>query len=153
MACWLIKGDPGDYGAADLQREKRTIWSGVTNALAQRHLRSMSLGDQILIYHTGKEKSIVATARVSREPEPDPKDQTGRAALVEIAFVEWLRAPVKLDTIKSNSDFANFDLVRNSRLSVMPVSNNHWTAIIEMSNARSASKTNAHRNTRTPPTA
>ncbi len=153
MACWLVKGDPGVYGAADLQREKRTIWDGVTNPLAQRHLGSMAMGDQVLIYHTGAEKLIVAKAQVSCEPEPDPKDKTGRATRVEIAFVDWLETPVQLTAIKRDGSFADFDLVRNSRLSVMPVTKAHWAAILKLSKAGSTSKSNAQRKTRTPPTA
>lgn len=153
MASWLLKADPGAYGARDLERGGSTLWDGVANPLAQRHLHAMACGDSVLIYHTGREKSIVATARVSDEPEPDPKDKSGRAARVEITFVGWLKAPVELAAIKSDSNFADFDLVRNSRLSVMPVSKAHWAAILSLSNARGTFKPNAHRNTRTPPTA
>lgn len=135
MAYWLVKGDPSEYGAAHLEREEKTTWTGVTNPLAQRHLRSMAAGDEMLVYHTGGEKSIVARGRVVNTSGPDPKDKSGRAVLVEIAFSGWLKSPVELAAIKSDKRFADFDLVRNSRLSVMPVSKSHWDAILKMADS------------------
>ena len=132
MAFWLVKGDPDDYGAKHLERDGKTLWTGVTNALAQRHLRAMAAGDEVFVYHTGGEKAVVARGVVSRNDGPDPKDKTGRAPLVEIAFKQWLKKPVELAAIKADGRFAELELVRNSRLSVMPVSRVHWAAILKL---------------------
>ncbi|MDX2198526.1 MAG: EVE domain-containing protein [Phycisphaerae bacterium] len=134
MARWLIKGDPADYGAADLERDKSTAWTGVKNALAQRHLREMKRGDAVLFYHTGDEKAVVATAKVERAAA-SATDASGEeeSTAVRFAFVRWLGRPVGLAEIKADPTFAEFALVRIGRLSVMPVTEPQWQRILELS--------------------
>jgi predicted RNA-binding protein with PUA-like domain len=130
MNRWLIKTEPGDYSAQDLERERRTLWTGVHNPVALRHLRAMATGDELFVYHTGKEKAIVATGRVAGPPAPDPKDSA--SAMVEVEFAGWLARSVPLKEIKADNFFADFDLVRLSRLSVMPVSEGQWMRLVKM---------------------
>lgn len=132
MHYWLIKGDPDDYSAADLERDGQTVWDGVSNPVALKHLRSMAAGDGVFIYHTGSQKAIVAIGEVAVGPRSDPKDKSGKAVLVEMRFKQWLKNPVTLAEIKANPDFADFELVRIGRLSVMPVSAGRWKAILAL---------------------
>ena len=130
---WLVKEEPSSYSFADLQRDGRTVWAGVRNALAQQHLRAMKPGDRVFYYHTGREKAVVGIATVATGPRPDPADATGKLQMVELAPVQRLKAPVTLAAIKADPTFADFALVRISRLSVMPVTDLEWAAIEAMS--------------------
>lgn len=121
MSCWLLKTEPGTYSFADLLREGRTVWEGVANALAQKHLRAARAGDEALVYHTGDEKAVVGLARVASDPYPDPRHPGGKLVVVELEPVRRLPAAVTLAEVKADPAFRDFDLVRNSRLSVMPV--------------------------------
>ncbi len=121
MACWLVKSDPESYAWADLARERRTVWDGVANALALRHLAAMRPGDDCLIYESGAVKAVVGLARVVSEPRPDPAAGDPRRLVVELEAVAPLAAPVPLAAVKADPACAGFELVRNSRLSVMPV--------------------------------
>lgn len=132
MHYWLIKSDPDDYSAHDLAREKKTEWSGVSNPTALKHLRAMTTGDAVLVYHTDNERAIVALATVGSKPRSDPRDKSGKATVVDIEFDRWLAKPVPLADIKADPAFAQFDLVRISRLSVMPVSPAHWKRILAL---------------------
>ncbi len=123
MAFWLVKSDPDDYSAADLERDGRTVWDGVRNALAQRHLRGMRPGDEVLLYHTGVEKAVVARAVVSGGPQ---EAADGSGATVELEFAGWLARPVPLAEIKADPALAGLALVRQGRLSVMPVTAEEW---------------------------
>jgi predicted RNA-binding protein with PUA-like domain len=125
MATWLFKEEPTHYGFDQLVRDGRTTWSGVKNALAQKHLRCIKKGDRILYYHTGDEKAIVATATAAGDAHPDPDDEAGKSFVVDIVPGERLARPVTLAEIKAAPIFADFDLVRMSRLSVMPVSDTY----------------------------
>lgn len=130
---WLFKEEPGSYSFGDLIAEGRTRWSGVKNPLAQIHLRAVRRGDRILYYHTGKEKAVVGVARATSAPFPDPDDRTGKRVAVDIVPGRRLRHPVPLAEIKSRGAFADFPLVRISRLSVMPVNDRQWKQILRMS--------------------
>lgn len=132
MALWLFKEEPETYSFADLQRDGRTTWSGVSNALAQKHLRSVKRGDKAFFYHTGGEKAVVGVMEVAADPAPDPADTSGKLVAVEVTPVRALRSPVALAAIKADERFAGWELVRVPRLSVMPVSEEHWKAIEEM---------------------
>ncbi len=132
MNRWLIKSDPAEYSAQDLCQDAHTIWSGVRNATAQMHIRAMRAGDELMVYHTGKEKAVVAIATVQRGPFPDPTDASGKLHAVEIAFKNWLNVAVPLTAIKSEPALAAFDLVRISRLSVLPVAAPHWKRIVQL---------------------
>jgi predicted RNA-binding protein with PUA-like domain len=140
MATWLVKGDPDDYSAADLERERRTVWTGVRNPVAQKNLRSMNEGDDVLVYHTGDEKAIVATATVAAGPRPDPAHKSGKLFVVDLAFGKWFKTPVTLATIKADPAFASFDLVRISRLSVMPVSEEYAARLHKLSGGQNAKR-------------
>jgi predicted RNA-binding protein with PUA-like domain len=130
---WLFKEEPTHYSFDDLVRDKRTEWSGVRNALAQKHLRSVKKGDYIFYYHTGDEKSVVGIAKALNDAYPDPKDPAGKAAVVDVAPVKKLARPVTLAEIKAKASMKEFPLVRISRLSVMPVSDSQWREIERMS--------------------
>jgi len=132
---WLFKEEPSHYSFDALVKDRRTVWSGVKNPLAQKHLRSVRKGDQIFYYHTGDEKSVVGVARALDDAYPDPGDKTGKASVVDVAPVKKLPRPVTLAAIKADKAFAGFPLVRISRLSVMPVSDAEWKRIEKMAGA------------------
>ena len=140
MAQWLVKEEPEHYSYDQLVKEKKTVWAGVKNPLAQKHLRSIKRGDRVFYYHTGKEKAIVAMATAASDAYPDPKDATKKAFVVDVAPVKKLARPVTLAEIKADRAFASFPLVRVSRLSVMPVTAEEWARIEKLS-AGSASET------------
>src|SRR6188472_979256 len=121
MAQWLVKEEPEHYGYDQLEKDRKTVWAGVRNPLAQKHLRSIRKGDRIFYYHTGKEKAVVAIAKATTDAYPDPHDPDGKLHVVDIAPEKPLAAPVTLAAIKADKTFASFPLVRMSRLSVMPV--------------------------------
>jgi predicted RNA-binding protein with PUA-like domain len=130
---WLFKEEPTHYSYDSLVKDKRTVWSGVKNPLAQKHLRSVKKGDRIFYYHTGDEKSVVAIAKALGDAYADPNDKTGKQSVVDVAPVKKLAQPVTLASIKADAAFKTFPLVRISRLSVMPVSDDEWEAIVTMS--------------------
>jgi predicted RNA-binding protein with PUA-like domain len=130
---WLFKEEPTHYSYDSLVKDKRTVWSGVKNPLAQKHLRSVKKGDRIFYYHTGDEKSVVGMAKALGDAYADPNDKTGKQSVVDVAPVKKLAQPVTLASIKADAAFQSFPLVRISRLSVMPVSDDEWDAIIAKS--------------------
>lgn len=121
MASYLFKTEPSEYGFADLLREKRTVWEGVSNALALIHLRAVEKGDTIVIYHTGAEKRAVGLATATRAAFPDPNAGDPRKVVVELKPVRALATPVPLATFKTDAVLRTTELVRISRLSVMPL--------------------------------
>jgi predicted RNA-binding protein with PUA-like domain len=129
MAQWLVKEEPDHYGFDQLEKDRKTVWAGVRNPLAQKHLRGIKRGDRIFYYHTGKEKAVVATAKAASDAYPDPSDSTGKLSVVDIVPEKKLPRPVTLAEIKSDKAFASFPLVRMSRLSVMPVTDAEWARI------------------------
>jgi predicted RNA-binding protein with PUA-like domain len=135
MAQWLVKEEPEHYGYDQLERDRKTVWAGVRNPLAQKYLRTIRKGDRIFYYHTGKEKAVVAIARALGDAYPDPADSAGKSYVVDVAPEKRLARPVTLAAIKADRAFASFPLVRMSRLSVMPVSDAEWTRIVDMSKA------------------
>ncbi len=133
MPRFLIKTEPSEYSYDDLERDKRTVWSGVAAAPALIHLRAMKKGDLAFVYHTGDERRIVGIAKVAGDPYPDPKLKNEKMAVVEIQPVRRLKNPVTLTAIKSVKSLATMPLVRIGRLSVQPVSDNEWETILSMS--------------------
>jgi len=131
MSYWLFKSDPETYGLPELESDKKTVWDGVSNNLALKHLRSAKKGDSVFIYHTGDEKAIVGIAEITKEAYPDPKQKDPRLVVVEIKFVKRLAKPVTLADVKSRKEFADFPLVRMPRLSVMPVTDVQWKALLK----------------------
>ncbi len=132
MAYWLVKSEPGTYSFAQLQKDKRTQWDGVRNHTAAANLRGMKKGDKVLFYHSGEGKEIVGIAKVMKEAVPDPKDPTGKFVMVDLGAVKPVAKPVTLADIKADARFKDFGLVRLSRMSVVPVSDAHWKAILKM---------------------
>jgi predicted RNA-binding protein with PUA-like domain len=130
---FLFKEEPTSFSFDDLKREGKTSWTGVKNPLAQKHLRSVKKGDAIFYYHTGDEKSVVGIAKAAGDAYPDPKDASGKLFAVDVVPVKKLARPVTLAEIKASNKFADFPLVRISRLSVMPVSDKEWAEIEKMS--------------------
>jgi predicted RNA-binding protein with PUA-like domain len=135
MANWLFKEEPSNYSFDAFVKDKKTVWSGVRNPVAQKHLHAVKKGDNIFYYHTGDEKSVIGVARAVRDAYPDPDDKSGKAAVVDIEPVRKLNRPVTLAEIKADDRFKTFPLVRISRLSVMPVSDAEWKRIETMSDA------------------
>ncbi|PLZ98283.1 ubiquinol-cytochrome C reductase [Fischerella thermalis CCMEE 5268] len=133
MAYWLLKTEPEEYSYSDLEHNGSTVWNGVSNALALKHLRTMTIGDLALIYHTGKERRIIGVAEVTSQPYPDPKLDDVKRVVVDLQPVQRLPQPVSLAQIKKDSSFADFDLLRLPRLSVVPVSESHWERLLELS--------------------
>jgi len=129
---WLMKTEPGTYSFDDLVRDGKTIWDGVSNPLALRNLRCMQKGDRVLIYHTGSEKAVVGRAEIVGNPGPPAGNKDTNLVVVEIKAVGKLDSPVTLQAIKADKAFAAFDLVRLSRLSVMPVPKPLWDKILKM---------------------
>jgi len=129
---WLVKEEPTHYAFDALVEDKTAVWSGVRNALAQRHLRAIKEGDRIFYYHTGDEKAVVGIAKAVSDPYPDPEDAAGKYVAVDIAPVKRLPRPVTLAEIKADAAFKDFALVRIARLSVMPVTDAEWTRIERM---------------------
>jgi predicted RNA-binding protein with PUA-like domain len=129
---WLLKTEPGSYSYAQLERDRRTVWDGVKNALALKHLAGMEKGDEVLVYHTGEEKAVVGIAHVARGAYPDPKASDPRLVVVDLEAVRALPRPVTLSELRGNAKLAGFDLLRLPRLSVMPVSAAQWTEILRV---------------------
>jgi predicted RNA-binding protein with PUA-like domain len=136
MAYWLFKTEPDDYSFHDLERQGKGVWDGVRNRVALRNMRSLTPGDEVMIYHTGKEKRVVGLARVSAPPVPDPSEEDPKIVVVEIRASEPLARPVSLAEIKADPAFEGFDLVRLPRLSVMPVPPDHWRRILAMASRK-----------------
>ncbi len=132
MAYWLLKTEPQDYSYTDLEQAGRGIWDGVKNPLALKYLRIMKLGDEALIYHTGKERQIVGIAEIISSPYPDPKLDDPKRVVVDVRAVRSLPTPVTLMQIKQDGNFSDFHLIRLPRLSVVPVSTQHWQRILQL---------------------
>lgn len=135
MSTWLLKTEPSEYGFADLQRDKKTVWSGVSNNLALKHLREIKKGDTLLIYHTGDEKAVVGIAKAVSDAYADPKAGDPKLAVVDAAPVKPLKQPVTLAQLKADKRFKDFALVKISRLSVMPVPDDVEAALLELAQA------------------
>ena len=133
MAQWLVKEEPEHYSYEQLEHDRKTVWAGVRNPFAQKHLRSIRKGDRIFYYHTGKQKAVVAVARAGGDAYPDPQDPTGKSYVVDVIADKKLPRPVTLAEIKADRAFATCPLVRMSRLSVMPVTDAEWARIEKMS--------------------
>ncbi|HSM16765.1 MAG TPA: EVE domain-containing protein [Gemmatimonadales bacterium] len=132
MAYWILKTEPSSYGYANLERDGTTRWDGVKNPLALKHIRSMRRGDDVLIYHTGKEKALVGKARVNTDPYPDPGADNPALVVVDLEASGPLATPVPLSAIKAEQSFADLALVRMGRLSVVPATPSQWKRLLKM---------------------
>ena len=135
MARWLLKTEPSEYSFDQLLQDKKTVWSGVTNATALIHLRSMTKGDEAIIYHTGDERSAVGLATIASAPYPDPAADNPKLVVVDLKAGKRLASPVTLATIKADKAFAGWDLLRIGRLSVVPVPDAMWDRLLALSRA------------------
>ena len=127
---WLIKSEPGTYSWDDLVREGEAVWDGVRNAQAANFLRAMRMGDALLFYHSGPGAEVVGIGEVCGEAFPDPKDTTGRFVAVSVRAVRPLARPVSLAAMKADARLSGMMMLRQSRLSVSPVSDTEWAAIV-----------------------
>jgi predicted RNA-binding protein with PUA-like domain len=131
-AHWLIKSEPEKYAYADLVRDGRTVWDGVRNNQAALYLKAMKVGDLAFYYHSQVGLEIVGVAEVVREAFIDPSDPAGRFVAVEVAPSRALKQPVSLTAMKANSALASMAMFRQFRLSVSPVTDEEWAAILAM---------------------
>jgi predicted RNA-binding protein with PUA-like domain len=130
MAHWLMKSEPSSYGWNDLVRDGGTEWDGVRNPAARLHLKAMQEGDEALFYHSGKDKAAVGVMRIARGPAPDPKDADWVSVRVEP--LRPLPRPVTLQSIRADPRLGGLEMLRQSRLSVSPVREEEWNALIEL---------------------
>jgi len=132
MPHWILKTEPGTFAFADLVKEGTTAWDGVTNPVALRNLRTMAVGDEVMIYHTGDEKACVGLASVVKAAYPDPKGGDAKQVVVDLQAGKALHRPVTLAAIKADPAFADLALVRQGRLSVVPVPAPLWKRLLAM---------------------
>jgi predicted RNA-binding protein with PUA-like domain len=132
MAYWLVKSEPGTWSWEQHVKKGADAWTGVRNHQAKAHLNAMKKGDKAFFYHSGEGKEIVGVSEIVREAYPDSTDKTGAFVCVDLKAVEPLKKPVTLAAIKSDRQLANMVLVKNSRLSVQPVTAPEWAAIRKM---------------------
>ena len=133
---WLAKQEPSGprgYNILQLKEDKKTIWDGVHNNLALKHIRNMKKGDLVFFYHTGDERQVVGIMSVTSNPYPNPEEDNERFVVVGVKFKKLLKNPVSLEDMKKQKQFKNWELLRISRLSVMPVPKVIWDYIISMS--------------------
>jgi predicted RNA-binding protein with PUA-like domain len=126
---WLLKTEPSTYSWDDLIREKTATWDGVSNPVALTHLAAMKRGDDALIYHTGKEKAVVGLARVTRSAYPDPGAKDPKPPVIDIEAVRPVARAVRLAEIKADALFAESPLVRQGRLSVVPLTDEQFARL------------------------
>jgi predicted RNA-binding protein with PUA-like domain len=136
MAYWLIKSEPSAYSWDQLVKDKKTSWTGVRNFQAMANLKAMKVGDRCFFYHSGEGKEIVGIAEVARTAYPDPTDKDGKSVTVDVKAVEPVKKPVTLGAIKADARFKDLKLVRQSRLSVSPVSDEHWKLLMKMAGGK-----------------
>lgn len=132
MQYWLVKQEPEAYSWSTLLKEGRTAWTGVRNFQARNHLRSMRKGDLVFFYHSVTDKQVVGLAKVTKEAYPDPTASEGDWSCVDLAPVKELTQPVHLDTIKADKALAQIPLVRQGRLSVMPLTKRQFDRILKL---------------------
>lgn len=132
LSHWLMKSEPNSYSYADLERDGRTVWDGVRNNAAALHLKAMKEGDEVFFYHSQEGLAVVGIAKVVRTAFPDTTDPAGRFVAVELAPVRALARPVTLAEMKAETALAGMAMLRQSRLSVSPVSADEWAAILKM---------------------
>ena len=136
MAYWLIKSEPSAYSWDQLVKDKKTSWTGVRNFQAQINLKAMKTGDRCFFYHSGEGKEIVGIAEVVKAAYPDATDKDGKSVTVDVKAVEPVKTPVTLAAVKADPKFKEMKLVRQSRLSVSPVSDEHWKLLMKMASGK-----------------
>ena len=138
MAYWLLKSEPGTWSWQNQldKGEEGEGWDGVRNYQASNNMKSMNLGDLCFFYHSVKEKQILGIVKVIKLYHPDPTDLTGRFGMVSVMAIKTLNKPVTLSEIKNEEKLKGISLIRQSRLSVMPISDDHWNIILSMSKTK-----------------
>ena len=134
MKYWLLKSEPDAWSWDNQVKEGASMWDGVRNYQARNNLKEMKKNDLCFFYHSVTERSIVGIVKVVKEYYPDPTDKTGRFVVVDVKAIKKLKNPVSLDQIKENNKLKDIALVKQSRLSVMPLKKTEWEIIIKMSN-------------------
>jgi predicted RNA-binding protein with PUA-like domain len=132
LSYWILKTDSDVYPFEQLERDRTTTWDGVSNPVALKHIRSMQPGDGLLIYHSGTTKEIVGLARVSSAPYPDPKVNDPKRVVVDVTADRQLPRTVSLAAIKADPSFSELAVVRQPRLSVIPVPETQWKKLLTM---------------------
>jgi predicted RNA-binding protein with PUA-like domain len=132
MAYWLMKSEPSAYSWQQMLKDKKTGWTGVRNYQAANNMKAMKTGDECFFYHSNDGKEIVGIVKVVKTYHPDPTDETGKFGMVEVSPVRSLKTPVGLATIKDNVKLKNMAFVKQSRLSVSPVTDAEWAVILKM---------------------
>ena len=131
MQYWLVKTEPEEYSFDDLLRDIRVVWDGTRNYQARNNLKAMEKNDKVLVYHSGETKEIVGIAEVVKEYDDDPKDKTNTWVVVELVPLKKLKIPVTLEQIKKEKALCNIPLLRQSRLSVMPITKDEFNFIVK----------------------
>lgn len=132
MKYWLAKTEPDCFNYSELEELGKDDWGGVRNFAALKHMRDMSPGDRVFIYHTGKEKSVVGVAEVISNYYPDPKEEDPKWITIDMKPLYRIKKPVTLAEVKKHPEFFQWELVTQSRLSVMPVPKEIWKAILQL---------------------
>lgn len=132
MAYWLVKSEPEDWSWQDQCAVENEPWTGVRNHQAQNNMRAMTVGDEVLFYHSGKAREIVGLCEVSKGPYPDPDDEKGKFCLVDLKAKASAKTPVSLAEIKARPDLGHLALVRQARLSVMPIDAEAWQTLTDL---------------------
>jgi len=135
VACFLVKTEPSTYSYAQLAKDKRAVWDGVSNPVALKHMRTIQKGDTVLVYHTGDEKSVVGVAVATSDPYPDPKLGDPKRTVIDLAPDRALAKPVPLATFRTDSVLQSSELVRLPRLSVMPLSAAQLKRVLQLGGA------------------
>lgn len=135
MAYWLLKSEPDAYSWDDMVRDGETVWNGVRNHQAANNMKAMEVGDEAFFYHSNIGKEVVGIVQIVKPAAPDPTDDTGRWVAVWVAPVKPVPSPVSLAQMKAEPRLADLALIRQSRLSVVPVGAEHWNIILEMAGA------------------
>ena len=136
MAHWLFKTEPSEYSYADLARDKRVVWEGVSNNTALIHLRAVKKGDTVVVYHSGKDKAAVGLAEVTRGAYADPRLDDAKRVVVALKPVRAFPAPVPLADFRSDAVLKTTELVRITRLSVIPLTAAHYARVLERAGAK-----------------
>ena len=134
MKYWLLKSEPNAWSWDNQVKEGASMWDGVRNYQARNNLKKMKLNDLCFFYHSVSEKSIIGIVKVVREYYPDPTDETGKFVVVDVKAIKKLKNPISLNQIKENKKLKNIALIKQSRLSVMPILKLEWIEILKISN-------------------
>jgi predicted RNA-binding protein with PUA-like domain len=132
MAYWLVKSDPDSYGWEEMKKDKKTDWDGVRNYQARNNLREMKKSDLVLFYHSQSDKAVMGITQVTKEAYQDPTTDDDRWVAVELKYKKALKNPVTLKQIKSEETLSEVALIRHTRLSVMPITEEEFNKIVEL---------------------